>query len=66
MSVERIIKRGKKISNRESAYMLSKFKEGYEYFLSKEKNSEIVRIDPNKSVEEVNSEIINKVYSKIL
>lgn len=65
VSMKRILSRGKTISNRENQQILSRFKEGYEYFLCKERHSAIITINSNKSIEEIQTEIIEKVYSKI-
>lgn len=64
-SMQRILSRNKPLSNREKLEFLKKFKDAYEFFIDLGYYNELVVIDANQSIENVEKQMIEKVYKKI-
>ena len=64
-SMQRILSRNKPLSNREELGFLKKFKDAYEFFIDLGYYNELVVIDANQSIENVEKQMIEKVYKKI-
>ena len=64
-SMQRILSRNIPLSNREELEFLKKFKDAYEFFIDLGYYRELVVIEANQSIENVEKQMIEKIYKKI-